>query len=90
MPVAIHPSHSGFRAIQKIGTIQASSGIIRGIPAKDAEEPNFCIFQRAAPGTGANISFSEYEVFPAASGSDAAVSKANGAFYRDSELSRRT
>jgi hypothetical protein len=32
MPVAIHPSHSGFRAIQKIGTVQASSGIIRGIP----------------------------------------------------------
>jgi hypothetical protein len=26
--------HSGFRAIQKIGTIQASSGIIRGIAAK--------------------------------------------------------
>ena len=34
MPVAIHPSHSGFRAIQKIGTVQASSGIIRGIPAE--------------------------------------------------------
>jgi hypothetical protein len=33
MPVAIHPSHSGFRAIQKIGTIQASSGIIGRIPA---------------------------------------------------------
>jgi hypothetical protein len=31
MPVAIHPSRSGFQAIQKIGTIQASSGIIRGI-----------------------------------------------------------
>jgi Transposase DDE domain group 1 len=26
MPVAIHPSHSGFRTIQKIGSIQASSG----------------------------------------------------------------
>jgi hypothetical protein len=32
MLVAIHPSHSGFRAIHKIGTIQASSAIIRGIP----------------------------------------------------------
>jgi hypothetical protein len=33
MPVAIHISHSGFRAIQKIATIQVSSGFIRGIPA---------------------------------------------------------
>jgi hypothetical protein len=30
--VAERGSHSGFRAIQKIGTIQASSEIIRGIP----------------------------------------------------------
>jgi hypothetical protein len=30
-----NPSHSGFRAIQKIGTIQASSGIIRGIPVQN-------------------------------------------------------
>lgn len=32
MPLAIQTSHSGFRAIRKIGTIQASSDIIRGIP----------------------------------------------------------
>jgi hypothetical protein len=39
MPVAIHPSRSGFQAIQKIGTIQASSGIIRGIPGKVIQPP---------------------------------------------------
>jgi hypothetical protein len=32
MPVAIDTSHSGFWAIQKIATIQVSSGFIRGIP----------------------------------------------------------
>ncbi len=32
MLVAIHTSHSGFRAVQKIATIQVSSGFIRGIP----------------------------------------------------------
>jgi len=32
MPGTIHRSHSGFRAIQKIASIQVSSGFIRGIP----------------------------------------------------------
>jgi hypothetical protein len=32
--VAIQTSHSGFRAIQKIATIQVSSGFIRGIPVQ--------------------------------------------------------
>jgi len=34
MPVAIHPSHFGLPGNQKIGTIQARSGIIQGIPGK--------------------------------------------------------
>ena len=36
MPVAIH-SHSGFRAIHQIGTIQVSSRIIRAIPAETSK-----------------------------------------------------
>jgi hypothetical protein len=31
--------------------------------SKDAEEANFGFFSAAAPGTGADISFSEYEAF---------------------------
>jgi hypothetical protein len=31
--------------------------------SKDAEEANFAFFSEEAPGTGANISFSEYEAF---------------------------
>jgi hypothetical protein len=32
LPGGIHTSHSGFQAIQKIATIQVSSGFIRGTP----------------------------------------------------------
>jgi hypothetical protein len=38
MPVAIHPSHSGFRAIQKIGTVQARLGDHPGKPGLDLSE----------------------------------------------------
>jgi hypothetical protein len=34
MPGAMHTSYSGFPAIQKIATIQVSSGLIRGIQDK--------------------------------------------------------
>ncbi len=40
----------------------------RKLRSRDAEEANFAFFSEEAPGSGANISFSEYEVFAVLSG----------------------
>src|SRR3954465_11715246 len=40
----------------------------RKLRSKDAEKSNFAFFSEEAPGTGADISFSEYEAFALLSG----------------------
>jgi hypothetical protein len=43
--------------------LELDRSIGRKIRSKDAEEANFAFFSEEAPGTGADISFSEYEAF---------------------------
>jgi hypothetical protein len=43
--------------------LEASRSIGRNFRSKDAEEANFGFFSGEAPGTGADVSFSEYEAF---------------------------
>jgi hypothetical protein len=47
--------------IKRLLELDRSMG--RKIQSKDAEEANFAFFSEEAPGTGADISFSEYEAF---------------------------
>jgi hypothetical protein len=43
--------------------LELDRSMSRKIQSKDAEEANFAFFSEEAPGTGADISFSEYEAF---------------------------
>jgi hypothetical protein len=47
--------------IKRLLELDRSNG--RKLRSKDAEEANFAFFSEEAPGTGADISFSEYEAF---------------------------
>jgi hypothetical protein len=47
--------------IKRLLELDRSMG--RNIRSKDAEEANFAFFSEEAPGTGADVSFSEYEAF---------------------------
>jgi hypothetical protein len=47
--------------IKRLLELDRSMG--RKVRSKDAEEANFAFFSEEAPGTGADISFSEYEAF---------------------------
>ena len=47
--------------IKRLLELDRSMG--RKVRSKDPEEGNFAFFSEAAPGTGVDISFSEYEVF---------------------------
>src|SRR6266478_4859781 len=52
--------------IKRLLELDRSMG--RKLRSKDAEEANFGFFSEEAPGTGADISFSEYEAFALSNG----------------------
>jgi hypothetical protein len=60
-PNCDNPSSELRTRIKRLLELDRSIGRKRG--SKDAEEANFGFFTEEAPGTGADISFSEYEAF---------------------------
>ena len=61
VPNCEKPSSELRTRIKRLLDLDRSIG--RKIRSKDAEEANFGFFSGEAPGTGADVSFSEYEAF---------------------------
>ena len=75
------------RRIKRLLKLDRSIG--RNLRSKDAEKANFAFFSEEAPGTGGDISFSEYEVFRRPPAPTRPFRKPMVRFYWDTELSRR-
>jgi hypothetical protein len=60
-PNCQHPSSDLRMRIRRLLELDRDAG--RKVRSKDAEEANFAFFSDEAPGSGADVSFSEYEAF---------------------------
>jgi hypothetical protein len=60
-PNCQHPSSDLRMRIRRLLELDRAAG--RKVRSKDAEEANFAFFSDEAPGSGADVSFSEYEAF---------------------------
>jgi hypothetical protein len=60
-PNCQHPSSDLRMRIRRLLELDRAAG--RKVRSNDAEEANFAFFSDEAPGTGADVSFSEYEAF---------------------------
>ena len=73
--------------IKRLLELDRAIGRKRG--SKDAEKANFAFFSEEAPGTGGDISISEYEVCRPPPAPTRPFRKPMVRFYWDTELSRR-